>query len=268
MKLTPKSKTKYLYSKTATPKKTKRYIGRVNVKQVAIKTKPAKKATAASFSPLKKGNMMYICDAILSKAGNPWYYIYYNGHYGYVPGAYVNVEVLNPKVKKFLNYLETYHKYIKAHGGKFYYHYDGSLTTFSKAKKKKSKVGITCVVPIRWAMAAMGIKRSNGSNIVQAVKGTFAGHYTGSVTKNFIRIRSGAVVGKSVKQAVDAGLLEPGDIIAFKGFTHTFAYTGNKYYMYEGGHANIKNGHYPNGIMPDYSKHYTNRRISEILRWR
>lgn len=44
-----------------------------------------------SFSPLKKGTNVSICDTIFSASGNLWYYIKYNSRYGFVSGKYIKV---------------------------------------------------------------------------------------------------------------------------------------------------------------------------------
>lgn len=44
-----------------------------------------------TFSPLKKDTVVEICDTIHADDGNPWFYIKYNGKYGFVSATYVNV---------------------------------------------------------------------------------------------------------------------------------------------------------------------------------
>lgn len=75
--------------------------------------------------------------------------------------------------------------------------------------------------------------------------------------------------GLTIKQAVDKGLLKTGDIIAFKNRTHTVAYSGQGYKVYEGGHAAIRSK-FKTGILLDYSKALNSkgRKISGILRWK
>lgn len=222
-----------------------------------------------SFSPLAQGDVVEVCDAILSEDGKIWYYICYGGKYGFLNAAYV--EYVSDVVLQFLGYLGTYHEYIKAHYKYFKYHYvsainNGSFQTVIDMVTTKKVVGITCLVPISWALKTLGIKRKDGKSWVSGANGTFKSYYTGDFKNKFTRITKGDPIGMTVKQAVDAGLLKPGDIIAFEGVTHTFTYTGKGYIMYEGGHAN---GNYSKGIMPDYSKVYhKNRKISEILRWK
>lgn len=144
--------------------------------------------------------------------------------------------------------------------------FSNSESTFAKAEallKKGKKTGLTCVVPCRWALKDTGIDPSGfyGKN------GTFSHCYKGSVKTHLNRIISGAVIGLTLKQAVDKKLLNPGDIITFENSTHTFVYTGAGYLVYDGGHAAIKGDAYT-GIVVDYSKYNSSRKISEILRWK
>lgn len=146
------------------------------------------------------------------------------------------------------------------------------MTTFSKAKSnidEGKSVGITCVVPLRFALYELGIKNGNGKYLISAPDGSFKSYYTGDVAKNFTRITVGSPIGMTVKQAIDKKLLKPGDIVCYKGITHTSVYSGSGYKFYEGGEACLKDGHYLNGILMDYSKnYYADKKISEILRWK
>ena len=162
--------------------------------------------------------------------------------------------------------LSEYNTYIKSHYKYFYNHYDSEMTTFSKAKAKvakKKKVGLTCVVPLRFALAEMGLKNSSGKSLISGQDGTFKSYYTGDFTNHLTRITKGESVGLTVKQAIDKKLLKPGDIICYHKHTHTSIYSGKGYKFYEGG---SQCDNYSNGILVNY-EHYPNK-ISEILRWK
>lgn len=177
---------------------------------------------------------------------------------------------VDPHPDRLLSLLAEYHAYIKAHSKYFINKYDSSMTTFAKAKKAveaEQSVGITCVVPLRWALAEMGIKNKAGKYLISAPGGSFKAYYTGDMTKYLKHITSGGPVSKTIIQAIDAGLLKAGDIVCFENLTHTFVYSGSGYKFYEGGGACVKDGHYPAGILVDYSKNsYKSRIISEVLR--
>ena len=166
--------------------------------------------------------------------------------------------------EKFLGCLQKYQPILKKYGKQIFYSFDDAESSFAKAYailKKGKRTGSTCVVPCRWALKDTGISPSGffGKN------GSFSACYSGDVKKHLNRITSGGAVGLTVKQAVDKKLLKVGDIIAFKGLTHTFVYSGSKYLVYDGGSA----ANFPvSGMLVDYSKHYANHKISEILRWK
>ena len=142
------------------------------------------------------------------------------------------------------------------------------VSSFAKAKNRIAdgkKVGITCLVPIAWALSAMGIKKADGKPWVSGNYGSFKDHYTGGVKTKLQRLTEGKAIGKTIKKAEDENLLKPGDILAFKDKTHTVAYSGSDCYVYEGGHAAMKDGKYT-GIKVSYNN-YTHK-VSEILRWK
>ena len=184
------------------------------------------------------------------------------------------VYVTQTKASIFVNYLESYHQYIKKNYLYFVRDYDSSIKTFEDVKARileKQVVGITCVVPTRWALAAMQIRRADNKSLISGDEGSFIKHYTGDVVTNLRLITSGKPVGMTLKEAVDTGLLRKGDIFAYKDRTHTFVYSGKGYYVYEGGSSCTRGGHYPDGIKMDYSTNFYGRnnfKISQILRWR
>ena len=270
MKLTAKSQSKFTCSHGKNPNKYANFTGRVNAESLNVREWAGKSNKLCTFSPLKRGDKVHVCDSILSSDKETWYYIHVGQKYGFVNAKYVS-EVM-PKALKVLSYLNTYNKYIKAHASKFYNNYDSDMTSFSKAKKKVNagkKVGLTCVVPLRWALHEMGIQNGNGQSLISAPDGSFKKHYTGEVKKYLSRITTGGAIGKTVKQAVDNGLLRDGDIVCYKNITHTSTYSGSGYKFYEGGGQCVKDGHYPDGILLDYSKnYYKDKKIAEILRWK
>ena len=178
----------------------------------------------------------------------------------------------DPISERLINDLAEYDAYIKKHSKKFINEYVSSINTFDKAQKlvkQGKKVGITCVVPLRWALYDLGIKTESGKYLISAPDGSFEKYYTGDVKKHLKRITSGAPIGDNIVNAINKGLLRKGDIVAYKGRTHTSVYSGKGYKFYEGGGSCVKDGHYPDGILVDYSKNfYKDEEISEILRWK
>ena len=166
----------------------------------------------------------------------------------------------------FIYHMNIIHKFYKAHGEKFFYSYTHAQKTFEKAKEKVNagkRTGTTCVVPTRWGLAELGINPSG----FYVKDGKFT-KFTEKMKEFLIKITSGAVIGKTVKQAVDKNLLQMGDILAFEGHTHTVSYTGKGYFVYDGGSAAEKRGYENVGIILDYSEVDKNYKISGVLRWK
>jgi hypothetical protein len=196
------------------------------------------------------------------------------------------VTVKDRPVDVFLDHLNEYSEFVKKHAD--YIKRDESPTeTFAQAKElvaKKKKAKVNCRAGITWAFTEMGITTGSkdASNAIYAKNGTFAARYTGNALlpsniQNYLTwINDGEMVGKTVKQAVNAGLLKPGDICCFSGRTHTFTYSGSGYKFYDGGSICEMTGYGKIGLLLDYStgksKKYTfdsqDRIISEVLRWK
>ena len=174
-----------------------------------------------------------------------------------------SVSEVYPMREKFLGRLQTYQPVLKKYGKQLVYSFPSAETTFEKAKAKLKagkKTGITCVVPCRWALRDIGIEHAG----FYAQDGTFKHCYNKDLARHTKRITSGSAIGKTIKEAVDEKLLKPGDILCFKNKTHTFVYSGDRYYVYDGG----RSADWPkDGILVNYSKHHASDKISEILRW-
>lgn len=178
---------------------------------------------------------------------------------------------VTPSPDRHLQLLAVYHEYIKKHSSKIINHYDSDVVKFfdmKKLVKAGKKCGITCVVPNRFALHSMGIKGYGGKYLISTDDGTFGQYYAGDVKTYFERITKGGPVGKTVRQAVEQGLLKKADIVCYEDLTHISIYSGSGCKMYEGGGGCVEGGHYPNGILMDYSKIYASRKISEVLRWK
>ena len=83
------SKSEFAISKTGSPNKNKVFIGKVTASSLNVRSWAGTNNKTISFSPLKKGIEVIVCDAILAKDGSNWYYIKYNGKYGFVSSAYI-----------------------------------------------------------------------------------------------------------------------------------------------------------------------------------
>lgn len=260
------SKTVFTVSKKSSPSKKTHNKAIVIAETVNVREWAGADKKLCDFGPLHAGDLVNVCDAIQSAKGNTWYYIKFNGKYGFIHDKYVND--LADKINKFITCLEDTHNLVKTHPKSFKYQYDGSLTSYTEAKNrvnKGQKVGFTCLVPMRFGFKRAGVKRDDGKSLLIGYGGSFKKTFTGSFKTYLKRITEGAAIGLTVKQAVDKGLLKIGDTLCFKNKTHTFTYTGKNYIMYDGGHNSMKNGVYT-GIKADYKK--DTRKISEIVRWK
>lgn len=259
------SKTKFKQSGKTQPNIKEVFKARTK-KEVSVRTWAGKSNPETNFSPIPKNTVVSVCDAILSKAGNTWYFIKYKGHYGFAYSGHF--QSVSKNALKFIEHLNEFHDFVKANGDKFIYKFESELDSFSKMKARiesGKKAGMTCLVPMALALHAMGIRRNDGKIWVSGNFGSFKNHYTGGIKKNFNRITSGNVIGLTPKQAIDKNLLKPGDMLAFKDKTHTACYTGKNYTMFDGGHNSMKDGKHT-GIKADYENY--KYEISEILRWK
>lgn len=67
--------------------KTVKKEGEINTGLLNVRTWAGKENALCSFGPLKKGTKVGICDTIKANDGTPWYYIQYQGKYGFVSGG-------------------------------------------------------------------------------------------------------------------------------------------------------------------------------------
>lgn len=261
-----KSSKKFAMSGSSTPYKKTLYYAVVKASRLNVRNWAGKDHDTVSFSPLEKGDIIEVCDAILEDKES-WYYIQYNGLYGFVNGKYI--EKVPAEAVEVLSLLKKYSAFIKTHAPYMFNEYMSDLDTYEKAKARvyaKKKVGLTCVVPLRWALKEMGIKRKDGKSLVYGENGTFDKSYNGGVKNHLRRILHEKPVGMTVKEAVSKNLLKHGDIICYRKHTHTSVYSGKGCWMYEGGGATFRQGVEKHGIKVDRSTY--DKKIAEVLRWR
>ena len=170
-----------------------------------------------------------------------------------------------PLNEQYEAHMASYSDYIKSHSKYFYRSWDAHEDTFAKAKAKVSagkKTGLTCVVPVRWGLRAMGIDPSG----FQGKDGKFVG-FDADMKAKLTKYTEGKFIGHTVKYCVDNGLLKPGDILCFKDYTHTTVYSGKGYGCYDAGSA-AEQREYKTGILLDYSVVCAKKLIGEVLRWK
>lgn len=76
--------------------KTKKHLGVVTADSLNVRQNAGTSYAKCSFSPLKKGTKVYVCDSVKDSAGTTWLYIKYQSKYGFVSGKYIE----NQSVKK------------------------------------------------------------------------------------------------------------------------------------------------------------------------
>lgn len=75
---------------TGAPSKTVLWKGTVTADSLNVRTWAGTNNGLCSFSPLKSGTTVDVCDSVTASDGSTWYYICYNGKYGFVHSAYVH----------------------------------------------------------------------------------------------------------------------------------------------------------------------------------
>lgn len=86
-------------SSTPSLNKTIKWNGVVNSDALNVRTDAGKENAKCSFSPLKKGVTVGVCDSKKASDGSTWYYIKYNGKYGFVHSSYIKKKTSTKVVK-------------------------------------------------------------------------------------------------------------------------------------------------------------------------
>lgn len=69
--------------------KKEKFEGRVTASELNVRTWAGTENPVCSFSPLKNGVIVSVCDEAKAKDGSLWYYIKYKGKYGFVSAKYI-----------------------------------------------------------------------------------------------------------------------------------------------------------------------------------
>ena len=69
--------------------KTEMWKGKVTASELNVRSWAGTENPACSFSPLKQGAIVSVCDSIPAKDGSEWHYIKYNGKYGFASAKYI-----------------------------------------------------------------------------------------------------------------------------------------------------------------------------------
>lgn len=77
------------YASNGKLSKEAKFTGTVNASSLNVRTWAGTAYQKCSFSPLKRGAKVDVCDMLKAKDGSDWYYIRYNGKYGFVSAKYI-----------------------------------------------------------------------------------------------------------------------------------------------------------------------------------
>ena len=69
--------------------KTTQWNGTVTADHLNVRTGAGTNNNLCSFSPLKKNIVVSVCDSVKANNGDIWYYIKYNGKYGFAHSSYI-----------------------------------------------------------------------------------------------------------------------------------------------------------------------------------
>lgn len=79
---------------------TAQWTGKVTADELNVRTWAGTENGTCSFSPLKQGTQIEVCDSVKDSKGATWYYIKYNGKYGFVHSSYVSKVSTTTTTKK------------------------------------------------------------------------------------------------------------------------------------------------------------------------
>lgn len=85
---TAKAETKLTYA-SGKPSKVTKFTGAVTASALNVRMWAGTEYGKCSFSPLPRGTRVEVCDAVKAKDGSDWFYIRYNGKYGFVSAQYI-----------------------------------------------------------------------------------------------------------------------------------------------------------------------------------
>lgn len=103
-------------SSSSAPNKTVQWTGTVTADALNVRTWAGTENGTCSFSPLKNGAEVGVCDSVKANDGSTWYYIKYNNKYGFVHSAYVTKKTSGStssgsgSSSKKVDYAQSYNK--------------------------------------------------------------------------------------------------------------------------------------------------------------
>ena len=201
-----------------------------------------------SFSPLKKGTGISVCDTVKASTGNDWYFIKYEGKYGFVSARYVKEKETAPaapttskskiSVDAFIAALTKMNAQMQkdlANGKKWGYYNSKVSTSYAHAMANGNR-RCNCATLPNWALKIIGVMDEDATTFYGKKGGEIA--WRKSSTKAAVEKYCEVIkVGnKTVNKAMKDGTLRKGDIVTYVSMNHTNVYLGGERW-FDSGHA-------------------------------
>ena len=198
-----------------------------------------------SFSPLKEGTEIGVCDTVKATTGNDWYFIKYQDKYGFVSARYVKKKETapadtTPKINadtliQALTKMNGQMQKDLANGKKWGYYNSKVSSTFAEAVANGNR-RCNCATLPNWALKIIGVLAADDASFYGKKGGDIA--WRKSATKAAVEKYCDVIkVGnKTVNKAMADGTLRKGDIVTYVSMNHTNVYLGGERW-FDSGHA-------------------------------
>lgn len=198
-----------------------------------------------SFSPLKEGTEIGVCDTVKATTGADWYFIKYQDKFGFVSAKYVKKKEAapvntTPKINadaliQALTKMNSQMQKDLANGKKWGYYNSKVSSTFAEAVANGNR-RCNCATLPNWALKMIGVLAADDASFYGKKGGDIA--WKKSATKAAVEKYCDVIkVGnKTVNKAMSDGTLRKGDIVTYVSMNHTNVYLGGERW-FDSGHA-------------------------------
>ena len=198
-----------------------------------------------SFSPLKEGTEVGVCDTVKATTGDDWYFIKYQDKFGFASAKYIRKKEAapadtTPKINadtliQALTKMNGQMQKDLANGKKWGYYNSKVSSTFAEAVANGNR-RCNCATLPNWALKMIGVMAADDASFYGKKGGDIA--WKKSATKAAVEkycdvIRVG---NKTVNKAMADGTLKKGDIVTYVSMNHTNVYLGGERW-FDSGHA-------------------------------
>ena len=198
-----------------------------------------------SFSPLKEGTEVGVCDTVKATTGDDWYFIKYQDKFGFASAKYIKKKEAapvdtTPKINadaliQALTKMNSQMQKDLANGKKWGYYNSKVSSTFAEAVANGNR-RCNCATLPNWALKMIGVLAADDASFYGKKGGDIA--WKKSATKAAVEkycdiIRVG---NKTVNKAMQDGTLKKGDIVTYVSMNHTNVYLGGERW-FDSGHA-------------------------------